>query len=86
MGVVTCLLFCMRFGFDQTGLWWAGLMFVMAGSYCLTARRLYVRRRWGREGRCIKCGYDLTGNVSGRCPECGEAIRGDEKEDGGTAT
>ena len=23
-------------------------------------------------GHCRKCGYDLTGNVSGRCPECGE--------------
>jgi len=22
-------------------------------------------------GHCQKCGYDLTGNVSGRCPECG---------------
>lgn len=22
-------------------------------------------------GPCHKCGYDLTGNVSGRCPECG---------------
>jgi len=20
---------------------------------------------------CIACGYDLTGDVSGRCPECG---------------
>ncbi len=25
-------------------------------------------------GFCQACGYDLTGNVSGRCPECGEAI------------
>jgi hypothetical protein len=25
--------------------------------------------------RCASCGYDLTGNVSGRCPECGEAIQ-----------
>lgn len=24
-------------------------------------------------GHCGKCGYDLTGNVSGRCPECGDA-------------
>jgi hypothetical protein len=24
-------------------------------------------------GHCPRCGYDLTGNVSGRCPECGEA-------------
>lgn len=23
---------------------------------------------------CRKCGYDLTGNRSGRCPECGESI------------
>ena len=22
-------------------------------------------------GHCQRCGYDLTGNVSGRCPECG---------------
>ena len=25
-------------------------------------------------GHCQHCGYDLTGNVSGRCPECGRAI------------
>ncbi len=22
-------------------------------------------------GHCPRCGYDLTGNVTGRCPECG---------------
>lgn len=26
-------------------------------------------------GTCRKCAYDLTGNVSGRCPECGTAVR-----------
>jgi hypothetical protein len=30
-------------------------------------------------GHCRKCGYDLTGNVSGRCPECGERVRDEEK-------
>lgn len=25
-------------------------------------------------GRCRSCGYDLTGNVSGRCPECGREV------------
>jgi hypothetical protein len=25
-------------------------------------------------GHCRTCGYNLTGNVSGRCPECGTAI------------
>ena len=25
-------------------------------------------------GYCQECGYDLTGNVTGRCPECGKSI------------
>ena len=29
----------------------------------------YWRRR--RKGLCLGCGYDLTGNESGVCPECG---------------
>ena len=29
-------------------------------------------RRRISPGHCQKCGYDLTGNVSGVCPECGE--------------
>lgn len=30
-------------------------------------------RRWRRrrKGLCLKCGYNLTGNESGVCPECG---------------
>ena len=27
-------------------------------------------------GHCRRCGYNLTGNVSGRCPECGAAVKG----------
>lgn len=27
---------------------------------------------------CAKCGYDLRGNVTGVCPECGKATRRDE--------
>jgi hypothetical protein len=40
-----------------------------------------VYRHWSRPvgptypaGCCQKCGYDLTGNVSGTCPECGTEI------------
>ncbi|UCG17191.1 MAG: hypothetical protein JSV19_04005 [Phycisphaerales bacterium] len=31
-------------------------------------------RRWRRlrKGWCVKCGYNLTGNVTGICPECGQ--------------
>ena len=33
-------------------------------------------RRWklAREGKCVECGYDLRGNVSGVCPECGKVV------------
>ena len=36
--------------------------------------RRYRRRR---KGLCLKCGYNLTGNVSGVCPECGGPIGDD---------
>lgn len=33
------------------------------------------RQRWRRwKGSCLECGYDLTGNRSGRCPECGTRL------------
>jgi hypothetical protein len=32
------------------------------------------RARRQRSGLCSRCDYDLTGNVSGVCPECGQAI------------
>ena len=31
-----------------------------------------IRRR--RRGLCVQCGYDLTGNESGVCSECGENV------------
>lgn len=34
--------------------------------------RLFVTKRGGnRLGCCAQCSYDLTGNTSGKCPECG---------------
>jgi len=29
------------------------------------------RHRRRKHGLCVKCSYNLTGNVSGACPECG---------------
>jgi predicted RNA-binding Zn-ribbon protein involved in translation (DUF1610 family) len=53
-------------------LWSFALVFMIgAGIWPLVALRR-VRRR--RKGRCSQCGYDLTGNVSGRCPECGSTV------------
>jgi hypothetical protein len=40
----------------------------------LPALHLYRRtRRRHLPGQCPSCGYNLTGNVSGVCPECGTA-------------
>ena len=46
-------------------------------------------RRWHRRRGClcIGCGYDLTGNVSGVCPECGRPVSEDghySEENAGT--
>lgn len=42
-----------------------------AGSLLLQRHR---RRRQPQTGCCSVCGYDLFGNESGRCPECGKPI------------
>ena len=52
------------------------MLFVVFAAYPATvlsitiARRRVVRRRRER-GQCLHCGYNLRGNESGTCPECG---------------
>lgn len=36
---------------------------------------IWRTRRRIPEGNCRQCGYDLTGNVSGVCSECGATVR-----------
>jgi hypothetical protein len=36
---------------------------------------LWYRDRRPPPGHCQRCGYDLTGNVSGRCSECGVEVQ-----------
>ncbi len=72
---------------------WAGA-FVMPGTVCVSfflspfvgflSSLLLItirNRRRFPPGHCQKCGYNLTGNVSGRCPECGSPVH----QTGGTA-
>ena len=47
--------------------WIPGALFACA------ALAVSIHRR--KRGIC-RCGYDLTGNVSGICPECGTPVRG----------
>jgi hypothetical protein len=39
-----------------------------------TAYLFWRDRRRFPPGHCRRCGYDLTSNVTGRCPECGEEV------------
>ena len=55
-------------------------------SLLLTWLGLYLgsRRYWRRRaGYCRGCEYDLTGNVSGVCPECGRVIDGQKVQQSG---
>ncbi len=52
------------------------LLLVLFALYPIVAliRGPYRRYRRRRKGLCVKCGYNLMGNVSGVCPECGERL------------
>lgn len=39
-----------------------------------TGRSDALRNRFASGPHCGKCQYNLTGNISGQCPECGEPI------------
>ncbi len=41
----------------------------------IAQRRRAAERKDRLQGLCPSCHYNLTGNVSGICPECGAAIR-----------
>ena len=53
-------------GFVANTLMYAAILWLLTlGPF--TARRIIRHRR----GHCIKCGYDLRGDLSAGCPECG---------------
>lgn len=58
--------------------WWPWAcpywLLVLVAGFMPVARFWIYRRRRAIVGHCVGCGYNLTGNVSGVCPECGKAI------------
>ena len=65
-----------RIGVNMTlPLWMPLLLFGMPLGMLLARGPL---RRWSRRrrGLCLTCGYNLEGNTSGTCPECGGKIDG----------
>lgn len=55
---------------------WLPLILFAAYPTIALIRGPLRRQRRRKRGRCVKCGYDLTGNTSGVCPECGTKIEG----------
>ncbi|MBU0617500.1 MAG: hypothetical protein KKI02_07270 [Planctomycetes bacterium] len=57
----------------QAGLRWVNipLWLPLVVAAVPTGVLFWRDRRRTPPGHCQNCGYDLTGNVSGRCPECG---------------
>jgi len=50
---------------------WFSTTVLTVGGFVPVARGP-IRQTWRRwKGLCLDCGYNLTGNHSGRCPECG---------------
>ena len=54
------------------------MLAILLGMYPLMRCVFAARNAWTRRGvrHCSVCGYNLTGNTSGRCPECGTAALG----------
>lgn len=52
----------------------AAEMIIALSSVLLAGITVWATRRIVVPGHCVSCGYDLTGNVSGRCPECGVEV------------
>jgi hypothetical protein len=54
---------------------WLVLALVAVYPVSVLGVRPFLRWKRKRHGRCPCCGYDLTGNVSGACPECGTEVK-----------
>jgi hypothetical protein len=57
--------------------WALAFGMILAGTAWLTAAVVYPHSP-SDSGCCERCGYNLTGNVSGRCPECGRQLRSEK--------
>ncbi len=58
----------------QSSLILAAVSAALFGSLLAGVGFLRWLSRSSGPGRCRKCDYNLTGNVSGTCPECGTAV------------
>lgn len=79
----TLMLVMCSIGLTRAQMWLAAGITVMflflplvAARLCIAACRKAVRTTMSAQGFaiCTTCGYDLTGNSDGKCPECGQKV------------
>lgn len=58
----------------KLGVWALAFASIPVWVALLVSRRRRRLRARMTQGLCVYCGYNLTGNVSGVCPECGSAV------------
>ncbi len=59
-------------------------MWLVFSVFAFPTALLWYRDRRPLKGHCQGCGYNLKGNETGVCPECGESIAcGDAREHDG---
>ncbi len=72
------LLAVIAFTFYYNNLTWVWIALMTGYSftylYCAKYRTVFLQLLKS-ESRCVHCGYNLTGNTSGTCPECGSEIK-----------
>jgi hypothetical protein len=52
------------------------LWFILIAAALFSGPWMYQRVVLRRNGLCCRCGHNLTGNISGVCPECGTPVAG----------
>lgn len=75
----------LRHGYGRFS-FWTPIWTMMTPFIALVGWSYWIERRQRRLSVCSACGYDLTGNVSGVCPECGTPIPGDVSQGSGVKT
>jgi hypothetical protein len=67
------LILTSRGSFEQRFAW----IFSLALGLSYTSLLIIGRHRQCAPGCCAGCGYNLTANITGICPECGESVERD---------
>lgn len=74
IGIAASILFALA-GAGSAWVMFGGLLGWLAATGLVS---IMVADEGPRSGFCARCGYDLTGNVSGVCPECGTRVGSQE--------